>query len=406
MNDSPAVNTIDLVYFNAGGGHRAAATALETVIREQGRPWEVRLVNLMKVLDPTDVFLKTTGMNWEDLYNTRLKRGWSVGLAQELKLLQALIRLSHRSMASRLRRHWRKTKPDMVVSVIPNFNRPMYEALATAQPQASYVTILTDFADFPPHFWIEPRQAQHFICGTPKAVAQARAMGYGDTQIHVTSGMIIRPDFYRESRLDRRAEIQKLQFDPDRPTGIVMFGGHGSRVMQAIARRLDDTQLILICGHNAALAQRLSAMTAAAPRLVIGFTSEIRRYMQLSDFFIGKPGPGSISEAVQQGLPVIVVHNTWTMPQERYNSKWIKENNAGIVLDTFKSIRGGVAEMAGRLDEFRASVSRIRNHAVFEIPGILERIMRADRTREHGGLEWKGTRGAALLDDGYRRTAL
>ena len=73
MNDAPAVKTIDLVYFNAGGGHRAAATALETVIRGERRPWEVRLVNLMKILDPKDVFRKTTGMDWEDLYNTRLR---------------------------------------------------------------------------------------------------------------------------------------------------------------------------------------------------------------------------------------------------------------------------------------------------------------------------------------------
>ena len=53
--------TIDLVYFNAGGGHRSAALALEAVIREQGRPWAVRLVNLMQILDPQDVFRKTMG---------------------------------------------------------------------------------------------------------------------------------------------------------------------------------------------------------------------------------------------------------------------------------------------------------------------------------------------------------
>jgi UDP-N-acetylglucosamine:LPS N-acetylglucosamine transferase len=369
------VKTIDLVYFNAGGGHRAAATALETVIRQQGRPWQVRLVNLMSILDPKDVFRKTTGMDWEDIYNTRLARGWSVGLAQELKLLQALIRLSHRSVAGRLKRHWRKTRPDIVVSVIPNFNRPMYEGLLAARPRAPYVTILTDFADFPPHFWIEPRQRQHLICGTPKAAAQASAAGYGKDRVHLTSGMILRPDFYSESLIDRRAELKKLGLDPDRPTGMVMFGGHGSRAMLGIARRLDDTQLILICGHNAALAQRLSAMSATAPRAVLNFTSEIRRYMQLSDFFIGKPGPGSISEAVQQGLPVVVVRNTWTMPQERYNTEWVKENNAGIVLESFRFVHDGVAQIIGRLDEFRASMSRIRNRAVFEIPEILERIM-------------------------------
>src|SRR5580658_1580935 len=163
-------------------------------------------------------------MDWEDIYNTRLARGWSVGLAQELKLLQALIRLSHRSMASRLRRHWRRTRPDLVVSLIPNFNRPMYEAVESLRPHVPYVTILTDFADYPPHFWIEPRHAQHFICGTPKAAAQARAVGYGAERVHLTSGMIIRPDFYTESPVDRRLAREKLNLDPDRPTGMVMFG--------------------------------------------------------------------------------------------------------------------------------------------------------------------------------------
>jgi hypothetical protein len=393
-NSSLPLQTIDLVYFNAGGGHRSAANALDAVIREQGRPWQVRLVNLMEILDPKDVFRKTMGMEWEDLYNNRLARGWSLGLAQELKFLQALIRLCHDGVTSRLRRHWRRTKPDMVVSLIPNFNRTMYEALAGARPAAPYVTILTDFADLPPHFWIEPGQAQYLICGTPKAVAQARAMGYAPHQIHATSGMIVRPDFYRASPIDRSHERAKLQLDPDRPTGIVLFGGHGSKAMRGIARRLADTQLILICGHNAALAQRLSAMPATAPRLVVGFTARVRDYMQLSDFFIGKPGPGSISEAIQQRLPVIVVNNTWTMPQERYNAEWVEENRVGIVLDSFKDIRRGVDQVVTRLPEFRSRVARVQNRALFEIPEILDRLLHSERPRD-----------TALRDEG-RTTAL
>jgi UDP-N-acetylglucosamine:LPS N-acetylglucosamine transferase len=372
------LKTIDLVYLNAGGGHRSAATALDTVIRDQARPWTVRLVNIMEVLDPQDLFRKTMGMEWEDLYNTRLARGWSLGLAQELKFLQAMIRLCHQGVTNRLRRHWRKTKPDLVVSLIPNFNRPMYHALAGARPRAPYITILTDFADLPPHFWIEPDQAQHFICGTDKAVAQAHTMGYGPDRVHRVSGMIVRPDFYRPASIDRRAELARLNLDPDRPTGIVLFGGHGSKAMQGIARRLRDTQLILICGHNAALAERLSAMPAKAPRLVLGFTPKIRDYMQLSDFLIGKPGPGCISEAIQQRLPVIVVKNTWTMPQERYNADWVQERGAGLVLDSFSLIREGVADLIRRLPEFRANVSRIQNRAIFEIPDILEQIMEGD----------------------------
>jgi UDP-N-acetylglucosamine:LPS N-acetylglucosamine transferase len=371
-----AMKFIDLVYFNAGGGHRSAAVALDARIREMGLPWTVRTVNLFEVLDPNDVFGKTTGMKPEQYYNARLARGWTLGLNQELKLLQALIRLGHKSLTNQLQRHWARTRPDMVVSLVPNFNRAMYQGLAAARPGVPYVTILTDFADSPPHFWIEPHQAQHLICGTPRAAAQARAAGYDESLIHETSGMIINQDFYRPLHVDRCEELRKLQLDPDRPTGLVMFGGHGSKVMRSIAKRLQDTQLILICGHNSALADELRTLKSAAPRVVIGFTAQMRYFMQLSQFFIGKPGPGSISEAIQQRLPVIVVRNAWTMPQERYNTEWVQEHCAGIVLDSFRAVREGVAQLTGRLDEFRARVAQIQNRAIFEIPAILESILR------------------------------
>ena len=61
------MTTLDLTYFNAGGGHRAAAMALDSVIRAQRRPWQVRCVNLFEVLDPKGRFRPVTGMAPEDL---------------------------------------------------------------------------------------------------------------------------------------------------------------------------------------------------------------------------------------------------------------------------------------------------------------------------------------------------
>ena len=155
-----------------------------------------------------------------------------------------------------------------------------------------------------------------------------------------------------------------------------MFGGHGSKVMRRIAKRLDDTQLIFICGHNSELAEQLRAMRARAPRVVVGFSSQIPYFMRLGDFFIGKPGPGSISEAIQQGLPVIVVRNAWTMPQERYNADWVLQHNAGMVLDSFQAIRSAVSTLTTHLDDYRANIAHIHNRAVFEIPEILDDILR------------------------------
>ena len=369
------MTTVDLVYFNAGGGHRATAEALQAVLRECRPDWRVRLVQLVSVLDPQDSFRRVTGFAPEDIYNQRLRRGWTLGLAQELKLLQGLIRFGHAALVKPLQQHWLRTEPDIVVSLIPNFNRALYESLTTTLPGVPFVTLLTDLADHPPGFWIEPNHIQHYICGTPKAVAQARAMGHPDERIHATSGMVLRPDFYRPRVLEREAELHRLGLDPARPTGIVMFGGHGSQAMLGIARQLADTQLILVCGHNKALAKSLAALPASAPRLVLGFSTEIAQFMRLSDFFIGKPGPGSLSEALHLGLPVIVARNAWTMPQERYNTDWVRENGVGVVLKSFRNIRPAVQQLLERLPDLRSNVRRLDNRAVFEVPEILTDIL-------------------------------
>lgn len=149
-----AQRSVVLVYFNAGGGHRASALALEAAIHRAGLPWTVRLVNLREVLDPNDGFRKLTGMDPEDVYNKRLARGWTLGLTHELKVLQAVIRWAKPKLVRPLQQHWLATDPDRVVSLIPNFNRSLYESVATALPGVPYVTVLTDLADHPPHFWI------------------------------------------------------------------------------------------------------------------------------------------------------------------------------------------------------------------------------------------------------------
>jgi len=368
------VKNIDFIYFDAGGGHRAAATALKTLIERQNRPWTVRLVNLQDVLHSLDVFRKVTGIRLEDIYNLMLKKGWTLGSAQSLRFMQAIVRLNHGKTTRLLSEHWAATEPHLVVSLVPNFNRTIFEGLRAARPQVPYISILTDFADYGPNFWME-KQEQYFVCGTGKAVEQARAMGHAEHRIFRASGMILRPSFYEPVTVDRAAERARLGLDPTKPTGLVLFGGQGSKVMLDIDRLLDDVQLIFICGKNTALAEKLRARKHTAKHFIEGFTTEIPYYMHLSDFFIGKPGPGSISEAVAMKLPVIVERNILTLPQERYNTEWVLEQQAGLVLPNFKGIRGAVGQLLASLDEYRSSVAKIENRAVFEIIDILDEIL-------------------------------
>jgi 1,2-diacylglycerol 3-beta-galactosyltransferase len=369
------MKTVDLVYFNAGGGHRAAALALEAVVIQQRRPWRVRLVNLPHVLDPERALQRVTGFDAEAFYNGRLQRGWTLGLAQELKLLQAVIRITHKTMLRALQRHWAGTEPDLVVSLVPNFNRVLYESVRSAAPGVPFATVLTDMADLPPHFWIEPDQDQTLVCGTPRAVQQARDAGYGPTQIALTSGMVLRPSFYTEGARRRDEHRAELGLDPLRPTGVVMFGGQGSRQMLAIARVLDDVQLVFLCGRNEPLIRQLRGLRRRAPHVAFGFTEDVASTMRLGDFFVGKPGPGCLSEAVHLGLPVITFRNAWTMPQERYNTEWVREHGLGLVVPSVAALVPASAKLIRRLPEFHAATARIDNRAVLEVPEVMAELM-------------------------------
>jgi len=377
---------IDILYFNAGGGHRSAALALQAVISQQQREWDLRLVNLNEILMKTDVFKKLTGLGLEDIYNLILKKGWTLGSTQLLPIMHGVIRLYHSTQVELITAFWQKDTPDMVVSVIPNFNRAVYQGLRNVSDAAPFTTIITDLADYPPHTWIEEQEG-YVICGTPKAYQQARDLGHSEQECFLTSGMILRPSFYDVKPIDRITGQRELGLNPDLPTGIVLFGGQGAPVMRQIAERLDrasnPSQLILMCGHNEKLAAELKSMKLKMPFHVQGFTQEVPHFMQLSDFLIGKPGPGSVSEALAMGLPVIVERNAWTMPQERYNAEWISENNFGIALRNFRQIAQAVDKMLepNALAAYKASVAAYKNTAVFEIPDMLASILETGRPR-------------------------
>jgi 1,2-diacylglycerol 3-beta-galactosyltransferase len=193
--------------------------------------------------------------------------------------------------------------------------------------------------------------------------------------------MILRPDFYAEDDSNPVALREQMGLLPKLTTAMVLFGGHGSKMMYDITERLDvaglPLQLILICGRNEKLAARFRARRWKMPVHIIGFTREVHRLMRAADFLIGKPGPGSIAEAMVRKLPVLIECNAWTMPQERYNAQWVKKENVGIVLRSFKDVVDGVKQMLepARLAELRENVAAQNNRAIFEIPEILATLL-------------------------------
>ena len=372
---------VHVVFHDGGGGHRNAAFALQTVISQQQRDWQIELIQFQDLTDRLDVLRKLTGIRVQQQYNIMLQRGWTLGSTQLLRVLQLTIRIFHKPLVNLLEKSWRENPADLLISVIPHFNRQICESWTTVYPGRPFVTIITDLADFPPRFWIEPIKDQYVIAGTEKAADQARAMGHDDAHTFLTSGMILRPDFYVQDDFDPVALRREMGLREGLTTAIVLFGGHGSKVMYDITEKLDAAglplQLILICGRNDALAGKLRARQWKMPVHVVGFTKEVHRLMHAADFLIGKPGPGSIAEAMVRKLPVLIECNAWTLPQERYNTEWVKEKGVGIVLKNFGDVVDGVKHMLepAALAAFRKNVAAQNNRAVFEIPEILAKLL-------------------------------
>src|SRR5262249_42453998 len=152
----------------------------------------------------------------------------------------------------------------------------------------------------------------------------------------------------------------------------------GSPEIVDVARRLSRpgsaVQLIVLCGRHETARREVAAMPRAVRMFVDGFTARAPYYTELADFFIGKPGPGSISEAALKRLPVIVRFDWATLAHERYNCEWVREQEIGVVIRSLEGLCGAVAEVLERRERFGERLSRLRNRAVFEIPSILGQI--------------------------------
>ncbi len=377
------MKTVDIIYHDAGGAHRSTTNALHQELQKRGdvNPRRINLyeTGILKAMD----FSFAQGIN---IYNFMLKMGLTFIDPLYLFLCKLNISYNYSAGVRFMESYWREHQPDVVVSTIPFLNRMLYESLQRAKPGTPFFTLLVDFADCSPFYdyWIEPQKqfSNLFVfCPTQRAVEQAQSRGYPKESILRISGAVINSRFHKPITADRRIERQRLGLNPDLPTGLVMFGGYGSMQMLEIAKRLErsflNLQLIFICGRNEKVARMLRRIPSTKPRFIETFTNEIPYYMYLSDFFIGKTGCASTTEALAMNLPIITECNFSTLVQEQYNAEWLVENEAGIVLRNFRDVDKAVAKLIEpkNFAYYRKAATSINNKAVFEVTEILDNIL-------------------------------
>lgn len=63
------------------------------------------------------------------------------------------------------------------------------------------------------------------------------------------------------------------------------------------------------------------------------------------------------------------------MPQERFNTTWVTEQQYGLVINKLRDLSDAVDKMIAELPFFKAHVSTTNNRAVFEVVKALDQII-------------------------------
>ena len=315
---------------SAGAGHVRAAEALEGALRAVDAGADVRHHDALQ--STTAAFRKL----YADAYLEMVNRapdvlGWLYDRLDEPwkneKLRQAFERLNTR----RLVKLMRDFDPDAVVCTHFLPGSLVSWLKAKEKLRAKLAIVVTDLDAHA--MWLASHADRWFVA-MEETKAHLSALGIAPATIRV-SGIPIDAKFATQT--DVTATRLRLGLDPDRTTILVSAGGFGvgpvEHLVSALARLEHPAQVVVICGKNEELRERLRATMAKNPSRdvridLVGFTREMDAFMSAADLLVGKPGGLTTSEALAKGLAIVVVN---PIPgQEERNSDHLLEAGAAI----------------------------------------------------------------------------
>lgn len=145
---------------------------------------------------------------------------------------------------------------------------------------------------------------------------------------------------YSEKEIE---EFKRKNEIDDRFTVLVVGGSFGAGDIKSVYKQLlkvDDINIIIICGRNESLKEKLEHKvkdTNKSDRVkIVGFTNEIEKYYQSSDIIVTKPGGLTVTECIQKGLPMVI---PFFIPgQEEGNKDFVVNNQMGLYSSKYYSV--------------------------------------------------------------------
>lgn len=382
MTDAPTTTQakrITILYTDAGGGHKAAARALQNILERDGR-YQVKIINIYTEIIPNLDIFRFTPYQGEEIYNRFIQgKGWTgIFCLLFYSIVVGSIHLQWPIGLRQLKAYWEAEKPDLVISVIPMMNTLLSRSLKPYK--IPFMVLLTDLREPQRYVWMPKDKTTSIICGTKAAYQDAKKLKHPEELITDNAGLVIHPKFYELPELERSTEREKHGLKADLATACMLYGGSGSQRMVDLAKALSELdvkfQIIFLCGNHQDIAQQIRDLQLPYPHLILGYTQEVPYYMRLSDFFIGKPGPGSLTEALVMKLPVILDRKNLLL-QERYNIRWVQEQKLGCAFKNIKGFKQCVTQLLSgdTLAQTQAQTQALENQAIFNMPKLVDNLL-------------------------------
>lgn len=237
----------------------------------------------------------------------------------------------------------RQRKTDAIVSVHPLANHLAVRAVRELGEPIPVITVVTDLVSAHA-FWFCPDVD---LCIVPSQGARALALqaGLPPQKIRVMGLPVGRG--FREMRWSKEEAQEALGLQRDLPTVLLVGGGEGMGQVYEMARAVAGAglplQLVVVAGRNEGLRRRLEATSWEVPTRVYGFVTHMPELMAAVDLIVTKAGPGTISEALVMGLPILI--SDFVPGQEEGNVRYVVEGGAGLLADTPEELAAALGEL-------------------------------------------------------------
>lgn len=319
---------------DTGGGHRASAEAIKQAFEQEfGDRYLVLVVDFWK--DHTPWPLKHLVDSYDFMVKHEFLWKAAFNFYKNPAMHHTHLSIAAALAANKVAEGFRIYQPDIIVSVHPLMQQIPLQIMQSMGLLQSipFTSVVTDLSTCHPT-WFHKLTTMCF-CPTKEVADQASICGLKQNQIKVF-GLPIRPSFSRE--LVGKAQLrQELEMDADLPAVLLVGGGEGMGPVEATAKALAKSlgssreaplgQLIVVCGRNKRLQNRLLSIDWPMPTKINGFVSNMPELMSSCDCIITKAGPGTIAEAMIKGLPIII--NGYISGQETGNVPYVVDNGAG-----------------------------------------------------------------------------